>query len=64
MATLIKATKAIRGYTPVKWPEGRDDLTVGGMLLKDMRIGFCLCGAKELWYSDWILKDYGPTVTA
>ena len=33
------------------------------MLLKDMRIGFCLRGAKELWYSDWILKDYGPTVT-
>ena len=52
MATLIRAMKAILGYTPVKWPEGGDDLTVGGMLLKDLRIGFCLCGAKELWHAD------------
>ncbi len=63
MATLIRAMTAILGYAAVNWLEGRDDLTVGGMLLKDMRIGFCLRGGKELWYSDWILKDYGPTVT-
>ena len=63
VATLIRATKAILGYAAVNWPWGRDDLTVGGMLLKDIRIGFCLRGAKELWCSDWILKDYGSTVT-
>ena len=61
MATLIRAMKAILGYAAVNWPEGEDDLTVWGM--KGTRIGFCLCGAKELWYSDWILKDHGPTVT-
>ena len=31
--TLIKAMKAILGYTPVKWPEP-DDLTVGGHALE------------------------------
>ena len=64
MSTLIKAMKAILGYTPVRWPEGHDDLTVGGMILKDLRIAFCLCGAKELWHVDWIMKNYGPTITA
>ena len=57
MHTLIKAMKAILGYTPVKWPEGQGDLAVGAMLLKDLRIAFCLCGAKELWHADWILKN-------
>jgi hypothetical protein len=28
MATLIKAIKAVLGYTPVKWSEGQDDLIV------------------------------------
>ena len=27
MSTLINAFQAILGYTPVKWPEGRDDLS-------------------------------------
>ena len=62
-ATPIRAMKAILGYAAVNWLEARDDLIVGGMLLKDMRIGFCLLGARELWYSDWILKDYCPTVS-
>ena len=52
MSTLINAMKAILGYTPVKLPEGQDDLTVGGVVLKDLRIAFCLCGAKELWHAD------------
>ena len=30
--------------------------------MKDTRIAFCLCGAKELWHADWILKNYGPTI--
>ncbi len=48
MATLIRVMKAILGYTPVKWHEGRDNLIIGGMLLEDLRIGFCLRSAKEL----------------
>ena len=62
MSTQIKAMQAILGYTPVKFLE-LDDLTVGGMLLKGLRIAFCLCGAKVLWHADLILKNYGPTVT-
>ena len=62
MSALIKAMKAILGCTPVRWPEP-DDLTVGGMLLKDLRIAFCLCRAKELRHADWSLKNYGPTIT-
>ena len=30
-----------------------------GFLLQDMRIACCLCGAKELWHADWMLKNYG-----
>ena len=63
MATLVRAMKKNLGYAAVKWPEGRDDLTVGGMLLQGLRIGFCLCGARERWCSDWILEDYGLTAT-
>ena len=62
MSTLIKAMQAILGYTPVNWPKGQDDLIVGGMILKDLRIAFFLRGAKELWHADWILKNYGPTI--
>ena len=34
MSTLVKAMKAILGLTPVNWPKGQDDLTVGGMLFE------------------------------
>ena len=34
-----------------------------GLLLKDMGIACCLCGAKELWHADWMLKNYGSTTT-
>ena len=62
MALLILAMKAILGCTALKWPIART-LIVGGMLLKDLRIGFCLCGIDELRRDDWILKTYGSMVT-
>ena len=62
MAFLILAMKAILGYTALAWPTSRN-LCVGGMLLNDLRIGFCLCGADELWHTDWNLQSYGPTIT-
>ena len=62
MAFLILAMKAILGYTALAWPTSRN-LCAGGMLLKDLRIGFCLCGADELQHTDWNLQSYVPTIT-
>ena len=59
MALLILSMKAILGYIALALPTSRN-LCVGGMLLKDLRIGFCLCGADELRRADWNLKSYGP----
>ena len=61
MAFLILAMKAILGYTALAWPTSRN-IYAGGMLLKDLRIGFCLCGADELRHADWNLKSYGPAI--
>ena len=46
MALLVPAMKAILGYTELTCPTP-DDLSIGGMLLKDMRIAFCLCGRRS-----------------
>ena len=62
MAFLIFSMKAILGYIALAWPTLRN-LCVGGMLLEDLRIGFCLCGADELQRTDWKLQSYWPTST-
>ena len=46
MARLVPAMKAILGYTELELPTP-DDLSIGGMLLKDMRTAFCLCGQRS-----------------
>ena len=62
MALLMPAIWAILGYKRLEWP-ARENLTVGSMVSKDLRIGFCLRGIDELRRDAWILQTYGSMVT-
>ena len=63
MAFLSLGMKAILGYTNLNWPSPSGNLSVGGMLLKNLRIGLCLCGIEELQRLPWMLQTSGHWVT-
>ena len=62
MALLSLAMKAILGYTDLNWPPS-GNLSAGGLLLKNLRIGLCLCGIEELKRTLWMLPSSGHWVT-